>query len=366
MRYVGCHAIDYQQNGFLANVASVTGNNRLEYDGCSARGDGRAANTPYLQSGFCFANSNYVRMLRCSAERFNAYPIQIAGLGRIEIIEFFAYYRDNPSSASGLRFNGAPVETQISDYRVFFDTTHGAPTALFRNAFAGPLTLNLSGAIACVNSDRAALVTNSAGGTTTLVWRDYALAAAHPQPRPQAGRWYGPACPVASATPVQGALTAVPYAVGANLVTVTALGALVTTAGAGGGLLRLGVYADAGGLPGALLLDAGTVATDAAGEVSLAASLPLSRGTVWLAAVLQAAGSAAPALSCVAGGTGALAQSLLGGASPRAVMGQAATLGVLAAGTLAAGALPATFPAPGFVTAGAVPCVALQLSPSTT
>ncbi len=366
VRYVNCHAIDYQQNGFLANVASVTGNNRLEYDGCSARGDGRGPNAPYLQSGFCFANSNYVRMLRCSAERFNAYPIQIAGLGRIEIFEFFAHYRDNPASASGLRFNGAPVEIQISDYRAFFDLVHGAPVALFRNAFAGPLALNLSGAVTCVNSDRAALVTNTAGGTTSVVWRDYGYAAANPQPRAQAGRWYGPACPVAPATPAAGALSAVPYACTASLVSLTALGVLVTTAGAGGSLIRLGVYADAGGLPGALLLDAGTVAGDTVGEQVVATTLALTRGTYWLGALLQAPGSTAPVLSCVAGGTGAMAQSHLGGASPKAVMGVSATLGVLSAGTLAVTALPATFPAPGFVTTGAVPYVALQLSPSTT
>ena len=365
VRYVGCHAIDYQQNGFLANVASVTGNNRLEYDGCSARGDGRGPNAPYLQSGFCFANSNYVRLLRCSAERFNAYPIQIAGLGRIEIFEFFAYYRDNPASASGLRFNGAPVETQISDYRAFFDLVHGAPTALFRNAFAGPLTLNLSGAVCCVNSDRAALVTNTAGGTTSVVWRDYGYGAANPQPRAQAGRWYGPACAVTAATPALGAVTAVPYAVTAGLVTLTALGVLVATAGAGGSLVRLGVYADANGLPGALLLDAGTVSTDLAGEVTATATLPLTRGLYWLVAALQAAGTSAPALSCVAAGTGVMAQGQLGGASPRAVMGQSATLGVLAAGTLSGTALAAAFPTPGFVTSGAVPYVAVQLSPST-
>jgi len=366
VRYVDCHAIDYQQNGFLGSVASVTGNNRLEYEGCHTRGDGRGPNAPYLQSGFNFANSNYVRISRCTAERFNAYPIQFAGGGRVEIIDFFAYYRDNPALSSGVRFNGAPVEAQISGYRVFFDVTHGAPAALFRNAFAGSLVLNLSGTVACMNSDRPVVAANTAGGTTSLVWRDFAYGAAHPQPQAQAGRWYGPACAVAPALPVAGALSALPFGVSASLVQVTALGVLVTGAGAGGSSLRLGVYADAAGQPGALLADAGVVATDAAGEVvaSVPAGVSLSRGTYWLAAQLQSAGTAAPTLSCVAGGTGALAQTQLGGASPGAVMGRVATLGVLASAAVAAGPLLVAFPAVGYVTAGAVPYVAVQVSPS--
>ncbi len=349
VRYVDCHAIDYQQNGFLGSVASVTGNNRLEYEGCHTRGDGRGPNAPYLQSGFNFANSNYVRISRCTAERFNAYPIQFAGGGRVEIIDFFAYYRDNPALSSGVRFNGAPVEAQISGYRVFFDVTHGAPAALFRNAFAGSLVLNLSGTVACMNSDRPVVAANTAGGTTSLVWRDFAYGAAHPQPQAQAGRWYGPACAVAPALPVAGALSALPFGVSASLVQVTALGVLVTGAGAGGSSLRLGVYADAAGQPGALLADAGVVATDAAGEVvaSVPAGVSLSRGTYWLAAQLQSAGTAAPTLSCVAGGTGALAQTQLGGASPGAVMGRVATLGVLASAAVAAGPLLVAFPAVG-------------------
>ncbi len=367
VRYVDCHAIDYQQNGFLGSVASSTGNSRLEYEGCHTRGDGRGPNAPYLQSGFNFANSNYVRISRCTAERFNAYPIQFAGGGRVEIIDFLAYYRDNPALSSGVRFNAAPVEAQVSGYRAFFDVTHGAPTALFRNAFAGPLTLNLSGTVACMNSDRPAVVANTAGGTTSLVWRDFAYAAAHPQVQAQAGRWYGPACAVAPAAPAAGALSALPFAVGASLVQATALGVLVTGAGAGGSSLRLGVYADASGQPGALLADAGAVATDSAGEVVAALTgVALSRGTYWLAALLQSAGTAAPALSCVAAGTGALAQTQLGGASPGAVMGRVPALGMLATASVATGALPAAFPAAGYVTTGAVPYVAVQVSPSTT
>ncbi len=364
--YIDCHAIDFQQNGFVAVIASATGNNRLEYRNCSARGDGRAVNAPYVQSGYNFANSNYIRMLGCTAERFNAYPIQIAQSGRVEIIDFFAYYRDNANFASGLRFDGAPAELQIINYRVFYDAATGSPTAIFRNAFNGPLAINLAGTVGCVNSNRAALIQNTAGGTTTLNWRDFSYAAAHPVVPLQTKRWYGPTAQTIDQAPAAAALTAIPYAITTDTITLSAFGVLVTTAGAGGTTIQLGLYADNAGQPGTLIVDAGHASTDVAGEAiaTLAASIPLSRGIVWIAAQLQSAGTTAPILACMAAGSSSLAQ--LGGATPKALMGQVATLGVAGAGATATGALPASFPSPGYVTAGglAVPYIAVQLSPS--
>ncbi len=362
--WIDCHAVDFQQNGFVAVIPSATGNNRLEFRNCSARGDGRAVNAPYVQAGYNFANSNYVRMIGCTAERFNAYPIQIAGSGRVEIIDFFAYYRDNANFASGLRFNGAPAELQVNGYRVFYDAAHGTPTALFRNAFAGNLAINLSGSVGCVNSNRAALTQNTAGGTTTVNWRDFGYAAAHPVVPVQVKRWYGPAAVTASAATVAAALTALPFAITSDMVTLSALAVLVATAGAGGTTIRLGLYADQSGQPGSLIADCGSASTDVAGEAvaTLPASISLTRGIVWLAAQLQSAGSSAPQLACVVAGSATLNQ--LGGASPKALVGQSATLGVAGAGAVATGSLPASFPSPGYVVTGAVPYIAAQLSPS--
>jgi hypothetical protein len=59
----------------------------------------------------------------------------------------------------------------------------------------------------------------------------------------------------------------------------------VTTAGAAGTLARLGVYADADGVPGALILDAGTVAVDAAAGVEININQTLTPGWYWLVAL---------------------------------------------------------------------------------
>lgn len=74
------------------------------------------------------------------------------------------------------------------------------------------------------------------------------------------------------------------------------LGIRVHTAGDSGAVVRLGVYADAHGLPGALLLDAGTVAGDSAGAKTAAVSLAFTPGMVWLACVLQNNGETAAKL----------------------------------------------------------------------
>jgi hypothetical protein len=62
----------------------------------------------------------------------------------------------------------------------------------------------------------------------------------------------------------------------------------VTSAGGAGNTARLGIYRDAGGYPGALLLDAGTVATDTGTnrEITIAQQISTS-GLYWLAYVSQ-------------------------------------------------------------------------------
>lgn len=68
--------------------------------------------------------------------------------------------------------------------------------------------------------------------------------------------------------------------------------------GATGSTVRLGIYADSGGLPGALLVDAGTVDTATAGDKVLTIAQTLSRGRYWVAAVAQ---GGAPTLGTVTG-----------------------------------------------------------------
>lgn len=92
-----------------------------------------------------------------------------------------------------------------------------------------------------------------------------------------------------------GYMTTHPFKV-ENQHTFTGIAAEVMTAGQAGALLRLGVYAsDAFGVPGALVLDAGTVAGDSTGVKSLTGLvIALSPGIYHLAACVQAAGTTQP------------------------------------------------------------------------
>jgi len=91
-------------------------------------------------------------------------------------------------------------------------------------------------------------------------------------------------------------LKAYPFEFRQNVV-IDALAAAWTTAGQAGSTLRLGVYSDLAGLPGELLLDAGTKST--AGDTVIqdwaGLSLAIRANTrVWFAAVIQGAPSTQP------------------------------------------------------------------------
>ena len=70
------------------------------------------------------------------------------------------------------------------------------------------------------------------------------------------------------------------------------IGIDVSAAGAGGTLARLGIYAWNNGVPGALILDAGTVAIDAIAQVEIVISQLLQRGYYFLAIVCNDANAA--------------------------------------------------------------------------
>lgn len=80
-------------------------------------------------------------------------------------------------------------------------------------------------------------------------------------------------------------LTQLPLSRGCVL---SSIGVEVTTLAASSSV-RLGIYADSGGFPGALILDAGTVATTATGAAEAAISQVVSAPAVWLAVVRQSA-----------------------------------------------------------------------------
>jgi hypothetical protein len=168
--YGDCQAVDFQLNGFLAAVADVTGGNRMELRNCKARGDGLAVGAPYNQTCFNFQTSNYVRLISCGAERFNANCFQFAAGGRIEILDCWSYYRDNPNATGGMRLNGVPTEFYISNYRVFSNVTSSTPAGLIRNASGSSITIGLSDAITCVNVPTTPLVDPASTGALAFSW----------------------------------------------------------------------------------------------------------------------------------------------------------------------------------------------------
>lgn len=138
-----------------------------------------------------------------------------------------------------------------------------------------------------------------------------------------------------SAAATDGTVTATPIWLGGGK-TFTSMGVSVTVAGATGSVIRLGVYADANGTPGARVLDAGTVASDTTGVKTVTVSWAPVAGRYWLAGAAQG-GVAAPTTVTLAStyttdlGVGSMANLLL--TAPR--------VGCTMTGV--AGALPASF-----------------------
>lgn len=124
--------------------------------------------------------------------------------------------------------------------------------------------------------------------------------------------------------------------------TFTRIGIDVTTGAAG--LARLGIYQVTGGLPAALVLDAGTVDTTSIATVEATISQFLPMGVYVLAAIFNAT----PTVR-VNNGNGALLIPHTGGSTP--------TGGSIAAlsRSVAFGALPATFGAVTYIATGNVP-----------
>lgn len=86
----------------------------------------------------------------------------------------------------------------------------------------------------------------------------------------------------------------------AKTVTLTSIGAEITSAGEVGSKFRIGIYADAGGYPGGLLLDAGQIAGDSATVQELAvSSLVLVPGIYWIGGVVQNAPTTQPTIRLV-------------------------------------------------------------------
>lgn len=166
------------------------------------------------------------------------------------------------------------------------------------------------------------------------------------------GYWHTPATgsSIGTFTLPDGQMFAAPLAVPASTY-LTGIGINVQAAGSTGAVIRLGIYADAAGEPGALVLDAGTVAATATGAVSVGIGTTVGPGTYWLCAVLQGAPATAPGVYATQGSAG-VANNSLGNIT------QYGSVGVSTSASTYTGALPATFP--GFNPQGTFPRVAVS------
>ncbi len=101
-----------------------------------------------------------------------------------------------------------------------------------------------------------------------------------------------------SASSANGTLRLVPWLV-PNAVTISKIGAEITSAGDAGSKLRIGIYSDTGtGYPGALLLDAGQIAGDSATVQEISISQLLPAGLYWVGAVVQSVVTTQPTIRC--------------------------------------------------------------------
>lgn len=147
------------------------------------------------------------------------------------------------------------------------------------------------------------------------------------------GFLYGsPAEQIVDNPATQNMLSAVPVVV-PNACVANSLGVMVGTPAAAN-VFRLGIYADNVGVPGALILDAGTVSAATSGFKQLAIAQALAPGVYWLAGVLQ-------------GGTGASALVILKSAlnlpSPNPPIATSSNIVGFDDTVARAAALPATF-----------------------
>lgn len=117
------------------------------------------------------------------------------------------------------------------------------------------------------------------------------------------GQMYAPAGTRTTGTRPNGFMTCMPFQVETSH-TFTAINCEVTSAGSAGALIRLGVYAMAStGVPGALVLDAGTVSGTGTGLQTISGlTLNLPAGWYHLAALIEGSPATVPTMRVVGGG----------------------------------------------------------------
>lgn len=111
--------------------------------------------------------------------------------------------------------------------------------------------------------------------------------------------WLGPNNTPTAATTGTGTLRLCPVVI-PKAVTVTRIVGEVTIAGDAGSKVRYGIYADDGnGLPGALVLDAGTILGDSVAVQEITVSQALPAGVYWVGGVAQIVTTTQPTIKII-------------------------------------------------------------------
>lgn len=130
----------------------------------------------------------------------------------------------------------------------------------------------------------------ASGETTGLLWRH----AVRPM---RSGYRYVHELHYAQSTGIPGEGQAFATPLMMPTVTLDRIGCDVTTVGSAGAVIRLGIYADGGGYPDALILDAGTLDATSTGGTNIreiTISQTLNMGLYWLAFVIQGGATTRP------------------------------------------------------------------------
>jgi hypothetical protein len=219
----------------------------------------------------------------------------------------------------------SPTGNGNSDYYTYSDNSH--PTTeghlYIASRLAASIRSLVSGIPAGVGSNAPSAIPGSAS-------------------RLVSGRYYcvGTATQSAtSATHGVGTFRAWPWVVPHD-VTLSRIGAEITSAGDVGSTVRLGIYADDGsGYPGALVLDAGTIAGDSATVQEIVVSQFLPAGLYFLGAVVQGVTTTQPTIRT---NNGTMNSPLLNAAIGTSAPSAGYSVGSYALFSVA-GALPVTF-----------------------
>lgn len=143
--YENCRAIDFQRDGFREGLpASPVAGGVWEMVNCHARGNGAAQGVPYSQNGYTVGRStvSQVRMINCTAERFNTAPIAVSSSSTVlDIIgNFFADYTECPTTATGMSsVNDATINVHGYSLK---STSNSRPPSVFET-ISGNATWNI-------------------------------------------------------------------------------------------------------------------------------------------------------------------------------------------------------------------------------